>query len=64
MVVWMPSIDQLVEGPAHRGDGLGAGRGVDDQLADQRVVVRGDGVADLDVRVPADAGAARDAQAR
>ena len=31
--------DQLVEGPPHDGDRLGAGRGVDDQLADERVVV-------------------------
>ena len=56
--------DQLVEGPPHDGERLVAGRGVDDQLADERVVVGRDRVADLDVRVPADARAARDAQAR
>ena len=33
-------------------------------LPSERVVVRGDGIADLDVRIPADAGAAGDPQAR
>ena len=59
MVVWYALDDQLVEGPAHPGDGLRAGRRVDDQLADQRVVVGRDAVADLDVRVPADAAGRR-----
>ena len=53
---------QLVEGPAHLCEGLGAVNAVDDELSDERVVIRGDGVADLDVGVPADAGAAGDLQ--
>ncbi len=56
--------DQLVEGPAHDGEGLVAGVGVDDELADERVVMGGDGVADLDVRVPANARAAGNPGAR
>src|SRR4051794_18708851 len=45
--------DQLVERTAEGCDGLGAVSAVDDQLADERVVVRGNGVTDLGVRVPA-----------
>ena len=51
--------DQLVEGPAHPGDGLEPGRGMDDQLAQERVIVGRDGVAGLHMRVPPHARAAR-----
>src|SRR5688572_7188014 len=36
--------DELVQAALHALDGLGAGGLVDDELADHRVVVRGDGV--------------------
>src|SRR5579883_1591919 len=55
---------QFVEGPAHGSDGLVAVHGMDDQLADERVVVGRDAVTDLDVRVPAHAGPSRDAEGR
>ena len=58
-----PLDDQLVEGPPHPGDGLGRVGGVDDQLAQQRVVVGRNGVARLDVRVPPHARAAGDRSA-
>ena len=55
---------QLVEGAPHGGDGLRAGGSVDDQLAQERVVIGRNGVADLDVRIPADAGPAGEPQRR
>src|SRR4051794_29632698 len=48
--------DQLVQGPAHPGHGLGAVGTVDDQLADERVVMRRYRIAGLCLRVPANAG--------
>ena len=48
--------------PLHRGDGLGAGGAVDDQLADHAVVIRRDAVAGVDVRVQPHARPAGQAQ--
>ena len=42
---------QFAQCPLHAGDGLSAGRLVDDQLADHRIVIRRDDVAVVDVRI-------------
>ena len=55
---------QLVERAPHGREGLGPRGGVDDQLAEERVVVGRDDVADLDVGVPPDAGPAGNSQSR
>ena len=41
-----PFEDEFVKSPAHPGDGFESGRGVDDQLAQQGVIVRGYAVAE------------------
>ena len=51
MVVFTPSMCNSLKRPLHAGDGLAAGRLVDDQLADHRIVVRRDDVAFVDVRI-------------
>ena len=50
---------ELVECPLHRREGFGAGRGVHDQLSEQRIVVWRHDVADLNVGIPPDARAPR-----
>ena len=54
---------QFAQRPLHAGDGLAAGGLVDDQLADQRIVVGRDDVAFVDVRIEAHAEPAGHAQA-
>ena len=58
MVVLTPSIDQFLECPAHPGEGLEPVRGMDDELAQERVVVGRNRVSGLHVRVPSHAGTA------
>ena len=50
---------KLREGPLHAGDRFGPRRLMDDQLADQRIVVRRDGVSTVDMGIEADAEPAR-----
>src|SRR5690606_34536775 len=58
--VGLDAVDHdLVEGVAHARQGLVAGVAVGDDLADQRVVVRRYGIAAVQVRIVADAVAAR-----
>src|SRR5262245_12673863 len=50
--------DELSEGAVHAGQGVGAGRLVDEELGHQRIVIGRHAVAGNDVRIEADAGTA------
>ena len=50
-----PLDDQFVQGAAHGGEGLRARRRVNNEFAEERVVIGGNCVTDLDMRVPANA---------
>ena len=54
---------EFVESPAHLGEGFGPIDAVDDQFGHERIVMRGYGVTDLDVRIPAHSRTSRDFQA-